>query len=146
MKQLMREVDVVKSLSHPQHRQVRGHDQGQRVLKYRPRVSSLPPPLSFRLLTAVFLLLLLTFIQLRCYCCCRFAENGSLGQTLKLFGKLNERLVASYVVKILEGLDYLHRNDVVHCDLKAANILSTKTGNVKPLRLRRLAQPAQSGP
>lgn len=83
------------------------------------------------MLTAVFLLLLLTFIQLRCYCCCRFAENGSLGQTLKLFGKLNERLVASYVVKILEGLDYLHRNDVVHCDLKAANILSTKTGNVK---------------
>jgi len=35
------------------------------------------------------------------------------------------------VVKILEGLDYLHRSDVVHCDLKAANILTTKTGNVK---------------
>ena len=39
--------------------------------------------------------------------------------------------MASYVVKILEGLDYLHRSDVVHCDLKAANILTTKTGNVK---------------
>jgi serine/threonine protein kinase len=62
---------------------------------------------------------------------CRYAENGSLGQTLKAFGKLNEKLVASYVVKILEGLDYLHRSDVVHCDLKAANILTTKTGNVK---------------
>lgn len=74
---------------------------------------------AFRLLT-VFL-----------YSYYRYAENGSLGQTLKLFGKLNERLVASYVVKILEGLDYLHRNDVVHCDLKAANILTTKTGNVK---------------
>lgn len=61
----------------------------------------------------------------------RYAENGSLGQTLKAFGTLNEKLVASYVVKILEGLDYLHRNDVVHCDLKAANILTTKTGNVK---------------
>jgi serine/threonine protein kinase len=50
---------------------------------------------------------------------------------LKAFGKLNERLVASYVVKILEGLHYLHSSDVVHCDLKAANILTTKNGNVK---------------
>ena len=61
----------------------------------------------------------------------RYAENGSLGQTLKAFGKLNERLVAGYVVKILEGLHYLHQCDVVHCDLKAANILTTKNGNVK---------------
>jgi serine/threonine protein kinase len=35
------------------------------------------------------------------------------------------------VVKILEGLHYLHHSDVVHCDLKAANILTTKNGNVK---------------
>ena len=35
----------------------------------------------------------------------RYAENGSLGQTLKAFGKLNEKLVATYVVKILEGLE-----------------------------------------
>lgn len=34
-------------------------------------------------------------------------------------------------MKILEGLFYLHRSDVVHCDLKAANILTTKNGNVK---------------
>ena len=61
----------------------------------------------------------------------RYAESGSLGQTLKAFGKLNEHLVASYVVKILEGLHYLHKSQVVHCDLKAANILTTKTGNVK---------------
>jgi serine/threonine protein kinase len=58
-------------------------------------------------------------------------ENGSLGQTLKAFGKLNERLVAQYVTKILEGLHYLHQSHVVHCDLKAANILTTKNGNVK---------------
>lgn len=60
-----------------------------------------------------------------------FVENGSLGQTLKAFGKFNERLVASYVAKILEGLHYLHSEGVVHCDLKAANILSTKNGNIK---------------
>ncbi|KAF8516243.1 kinase-like domain-containing protein, partial [Gautieria morchelliformis] len=60
-----------------------------------------------------------------------YAENGSLAQTLKVFGKLNEGLVASYVTKVLEGLHYLHTSQVVHCDLKAANILTTKTGHVK---------------
>jgi serine/threonine protein kinase len=34
-------------------------------------------------------------------------------------------------VKILEGLHYLHTSNIVHCDLKAANILTTKNGNVK---------------
>ncbi|TYJ57636.1 hypothetical protein B9479_001718 [Cryptococcus floricola] len=60
-----------------------------------------------------------------------FVENGSLGQTLKAFGTFNEQLVSSYVAKILEGLNYLHSQGVVHCDLKSANILSTKTGNIK---------------
>ncbi|GAA6010319.1 hypothetical protein JCM10207_005172 [Rhodosporidiobolus poonsookiae] len=63
-----------------------------------------------------------------------YVENGSLEKTIKQFGQaghLPENLVASYVVKILEGLAYLHAQDVVHCDLKAANILSTKNGNVK---------------
>ena len=35
------------------------------------------------------------------------------------------------MAKILEGLGYLHRNGVVHCDLKVANILTTKSGDVK---------------
>lgn len=61
----------------------------------------------------------------------RYVENGSLQKTIEAFGELPEELVASYVVKILEGLSYLHRQNVVHCDLKAANILSTKTGNIK---------------
>ncbi|KAJ7577053.1 STE/STE11/cdc15 protein kinase [Mycena floridula] len=94
---LMREVDLVKSLSHPS------------IVKYEGMARDVDT------LSIVL----------------EYAENGSLGQTLKAFGKLNERLVASYVVKILEGLHYLHRSDVVHCDLKAANILTTKNGNVK---------------
>jgi serine/threonine protein kinase len=40
-------------------------------------------------------------------------------------------LVAGYVIKILDGLRYLHNSQVVHCDLKAANVLTTKNGNVK---------------
>lgn len=61
----------------------------------------------------------------------RFAENGSLMSTLKAFGAFPEKLVASFCIKILRGLEYLHDNQVVHCDLKAANILTTKTGDVK---------------
>ncbi|KAK3806706.1 MAG: kinase-like domain-containing protein, partial [Benniella sp.] len=60
-----------------------------------------------------------------------FVENGSLLTTLKSFGTFPEKLVVVYVVKILEGLVYLHGKQVVHCDLKAANILTTKNGNVK---------------
>ena len=54
-------------------------------------------------------------------------------------------------MKILEGLHYLHTSDVVHCDLKAANILTTKNGNVKlsdfgvSLNLRAMAREGTSG-
>ncbi|KAI6114854.1 Pkinase-domain-containing protein [Pisolithus croceorrhizus] len=95
--QLMEEVDLMKSLSHPS------------IVKYEGMVRD------NNTLNIVL----------------EYAESGSLGQTLKAFGNLNEHLVASYVVKILEGLHYLHKCHVVHCDLKAANILTTKTGNVK---------------
>ncbi|GEM06563.1 serine/threonine protein kinase SepH [Rhodotorula toruloides] len=60
-----------------------------------------------------------------------FAEGGSLEKTIKQYGQLPESLVAAYVLKMLEGLAYLHAEGVVHCDLKAANVLSTKNGNIK---------------
>ncbi|BFZ60165.1 Protein kinase of the Mitotic Exit Network [Saitoella coloradoensis] len=60
-----------------------------------------------------------------------YVENGSLANTLKAFGSFPEKLVVSYTVKILEGLKYLHEQEVVHCDLKAANILTTKSGHVR---------------
>ncbi|KAH8996588.1 hypothetical protein EDB83DRAFT_2534349 [Lactarius deliciosus] len=66
--QLMREVDLVKRLSHPSIVKYEGMAQDENIVL-------------------------------------EYAENGSLGQTLKAFGKLNEKL--------------------------AADILTTKTGNVK---------------
>ncbi|KAF8757706.1 Serine/Threonine protein kinase, catalytic domain [Rhizoctonia solani] len=97
VKSLKKEVDLLKSLSHPS------------IVKYEGMAQD-EEHLSIVL---------------------EYVENGSLGQTLKAFGKLNEKLVASYVIRILEGLHYLHQCSVVHCDLKAANILTTKNGNVK---------------
>ncbi|PWZ01635.1 hypothetical protein BCV70DRAFT_145927, partial [Testicularia cyperi] len=95
--ELMNEVDLLKSLTHPS------------VVKYEGLVRG----------TDVVSIIL------------EYVENGSLLHTLKAFGTFPEKLVASYVVKILEGLNYLHEQNVVHCDLKAANILTTKNGNVK---------------
>ncbi|KAI9271412.1 kinase-like domain-containing protein [Sporodiniella umbellata] len=60
-----------------------------------------------------------------------YAEMGSLLNNIKSFGKFPEKLAASYTYKILSGLDYLHSQQVVHCDLKAANILTTKSGSLK---------------
>jgi serine/threonine protein kinase len=131
---LMREVDLLKSLSHPgivkYEGMTRDDDTLNIVLEY-----------DFFLYFHSYLDAFWPF---------RYAENGSLAHTLKAFGKLNEKLVASYVVKILEGLHYLHQSDVVHCDLKAANILTTKNGNVKlsdfgvSLNLRAMERQAQN--
>ena len=61
----------------------------------------------------------------------RYVENGSLYQSYKSFGEFPEKLVVAYISKALEGLQYLHEQGVIHCDIKAANILTTKDGCVK---------------
>ena len=61
----------------------------------------------------------------------RYAQNGSLKQSLEAFGRLSEKLVASCVIQVLKGLDYLHHNGIVHGNLKATNILITQSGDVK---------------
>ncbi|KAI8882894.1 kinase-like protein [Backusella circina FSU 941] len=60
-----------------------------------------------------------------------YVEMGSLRTNIKCFGKFPENLAASHTYKILSGLKYLHDKLVIHCDLKAANILITKTGCLK---------------
>lgn len=61
-----------------------------------------------------------------------FVENGSLSDIVKKFGgSLPESLVAMYVSQVLVGLDYLHSQGVIHRDIKGANILATKSGEIK---------------
>jgi len=45
---------------------------------------------------------------------------------LKKGKKLQEDVIARYIRQMLEGLDYLHTEGVVHCDIKCANILVTR--------------------
>jgi serine/threonine protein kinase len=58
-------------------------------------------------------------------------ENGSLLTVFKKFGSFSESLAAIYTVQVLKGLKYLHEQGVLHRDIKGANILTTKDGQVK---------------
>jgi len=60
-----------------------------------------------------------------------FVEDGSLTKVLKKGKRLQEDVIARYVKQMLEGLDYLHQQGVVHCDIKCANILVSRSGVIK---------------
>ena len=60
-----------------------------------------------------------------------YVEGGSLHQILKQTGKMPEHLVFIFVKQILNGLDYLHNQGIIHRDIKGANLLLTKEGIVK---------------
>lgn len=60
-----------------------------------------------------------------------YMENGSLQHVLKKFGSFSESLTAIYITQVLRGLKYLHEQGVLHRDIKGANILTTKDGQVK---------------
>ncbi|AES67203.1 putative mitogen-activated protein kinase kinase kinase STE-STE11 family [Medicago truncatula] len=54
---------------------------------------------------------------------------GNLSQvTCRNGGRLNEAMIAYYTRQIVEGLEYLHSKDVVHCDIKGSNILVCEKG------------------
>lgn len=61
----------------------------------------------------------------------RFMENGSLANVIKKFGMFSEALSSIYISQVLHGLAYLHEQGVVHRDIKGANILTSKDGQVK---------------
>lgn len=60
-----------------------------------------------------------------------YIEGGSLQNLVKKSGPLPEKLVHVYIKQVLEGLEYLHKQGIVHRDIKGGNILFTKTAIVK---------------
>ncbi|KAK6961715.1 GIMAP protein [Biomphalaria glabrata] len=60
-----------------------------------------------------------------------FMPGGSLLQHMEQFGPLMEAVAGNYTYQILEGLVFLHGNNISHRDIKAANILRDTVGNIK---------------
>ncbi len=52
-----------------------------------------------------------------------YVPGGSIASVVKRFGKLNERLCRAYTRQLLLGLEYLHTHQIMHRDIKGANIL-----------------------
>ncbi len=60
-----------------------------------------------------------------------YVPGGSIASLLANFGSFKEPVVKLYTKQILLGLEYLHRNAIMHRDIKGANILVDNTGTVK---------------
>ena len=61
-----------------------------------------------------------------------FVSGGSLGAYVRNLGhKLEEAKVVFYMRQVLQAVNFLHMNNVVHRDIKGENILLTREGTAK---------------
>ena len=60
-----------------------------------------------------------------------YVAGGSVASMLVNYGSLGETLIANFVRQILQGLNYLHLKEIIHRDIKGANILVDNKGTVK---------------
>jgi serine/threonine protein kinase len=55
-----------------------------------------------------------------------YCNKGSLLSLLKNFTHFEEIIIKKYISEILDGLEYLHYHNIIHRDIKCANILIDK--------------------
>ncbi|KAI0703621.1 hypothetical protein BC835DRAFT_1262731 [Cytidiella melzeri] len=60
-----------------------------------------------------------------------YVPGGSVTSLLRSYGAFAEPLVRNWVRQILQGLDYLHERDIIHRDIKGANMLVDNKGGIK---------------
>lgn len=60
-----------------------------------------------------------------------YVPGGSVAALLRNYGAFEEPLVKTFCKQILQGLNYLHERDIVHRDIKGANILVDNKGSIK---------------
>ncbi|KAL6942213.1 hypothetical protein ACO0QE_003381 [Hanseniaspora vineae] len=60
-----------------------------------------------------------------------YVPGGSVSSMLSNYGPFEESLIKNFVRQILVGVSYLHRKNIIHRDIKGANILIDMKGTVK---------------
>ncbi|CAM4560760.1 mitogen-activated protein kinase kinase kinase 1 isoform X2 [Caretta caretta] len=55
--------------------------------------------------------------------------GGSVAHLLSKYGAFKESVVVNYTEQLLRGLSYLHENQIIHRDVKGANLLIDSTGH-----------------
>ncbi|PUZ51470.1 hypothetical protein GQ55_6G189800 [Panicum hallii var. hallii] len=60
-----------------------------------------------------------------------FVPGGSIQSLLGRLGSFPEAVIRKYTKQLLYGLEYLHRNGIIHRDIKGANILVDNKGCIK---------------
>ncbi|XP_064420145.1 mitogen-activated protein kinase kinase kinase 19 [Latimeria chalumnae] len=77
-----------------------------------------------------------------------FVPGGSIAGIINRFGPLPEVVICKYTQQILQGIDYLHENRVIHRDIKGNNIMLKPNGVIKLIDFgcaKRLACMSTSG-
>lgn len=60
-----------------------------------------------------------------------YVPGGSVAALLNNYGAFEEALVRNFCRQILTGLNYLHEREIIHRDIKGANILVDNKGGIK---------------
>ncbi|CAI5756584.1 unnamed protein product [Candida verbasci] len=60
-----------------------------------------------------------------------YVPGGSVQSMLNSYGPFEEPLIRNFIRQVLIGLNYLHNEDIIHRDIKGANILIDIKGTVK---------------
>ncbi|QEG40311.1 protein kinase domain-containing protein [Roseimaritima ulvae] len=73
-----------------------------------------------------------------------WVRGGSLSETVRKQGALEPRVAAGYILQAARGLQFAHRNGMIHRDVKPANLLLSEDGVVKVADLGLVKLPDQS--
>ena len=60
-----------------------------------------------------------------------YVAGGSIAGMLKQYNHFQEPLIRNFVRQILDGLSYLHQMNIIHRDIKGANVLVDNKGSIK---------------
>jgi serine/threonine protein kinase len=65
------------------------------------------------------------------YIVLEYCSGGDLHDYLRTYGALSETKARAFARQLIQALDYLHANLVVHRDIKLENILLSEDGSIR---------------